>query len=77
MKKQLLSIFTVLSISTLLAQVPSPSWTISQNASFSITSAGHKFLDVVDANVVWLAGYNGVAPGQNVNWFSRTINGGT
>ena len=77
MKKQLLSILTVLSISTLLAQVPSPSWTISQNASFSITSAGHRFLDVVNANVVWLAGYNGVAPGQNVNWFSRTINGGT
>lgn len=77
MKKQLLSIFALLTVGTVVAQTPSPSWTITQNASFSITSAGHRFLDAVDANVVWLAGYDGTAPGLNYNWFSRTINGGT
>jgi photosystem II stability/assembly factor-like uncharacterized protein len=77
MKKQLLSIFAALTVSSVMAQVPSPSWTISQNASFTVTSAGHRFMDAVDANVVWLAGYDGTAPGLNYNWFSRTINGGT
>jgi hypothetical protein len=77
MKKQLLSVFATLAAGVVMAQIPSPSWTISQNASFSVTSAGHRFLDAVDANVVWLSGYDGVNAGRNYNWFSRTINGGT
>lgn len=77
MKKQLLSIFATLAASVAVAQIPSPSWTISQNASFSVTSAGHRFLDAVDANVVWLSGYDGQNASLNYNWFSRTINGGT
>jgi photosystem II stability/assembly factor-like uncharacterized protein len=77
MKKQLLSIFAALTIGSVVAQTPSPSWTISQNTNFSITAAGVRFLDVVDANVVWLTGYDGFAANRNYNWFSRTINGGT
>lgn len=77
MKKQLLSIFATLAASVVVAQIPSPSWTISQNASFSVTSAGHRFMDAVDANVVWLAGYDGANASRSYNWFSRTINGGT
>ena len=80
MKKQLLSIFAALTISSALAQTPSPSWTIAQNPSFTTATvpvAGTRFLDAVDANVVWLGGYNGNAANANYNWFSRTINGGT
>lgn len=77
MKKQLLSIFATLAVGTVLAQTPSPSWTISQNASFSVTSAGHRFIDAVSPSVVWLSGYDGVNAGLNYNWYSRTINGGT
>jgi hypothetical protein len=76
MKKQLFSILTALTVGTVLAQTPSPSWTISQNASFPITNAGHRFLDAVDANVVWLSGYDGINASRAYNWYSRTINGG-
>ena len=77
MKKQLLSFMVLLGLGTLTAQTPSPSWTISQNAAFTNTSVGIRFMDAVDPNVVWVVGYDGFAPNRNYNWFSRTINGGT
>lgn len=58
-------------------QNPSPSWSVTQNASFSITSAGIRFMDAVDQNVVWVVGYDGTAPSRNYNWYSRSTNGGT
>ena len=53
MKKTLLTILSLATIGTAVAQqVVSPSWTIAQNASFSLTSAGVRFLDAVDINNV-------------------------
>jgi photosystem II stability/assembly factor-like uncharacterized protein len=76
MKRKLLSIAAVLTVGSVFSQTPSPSWTISQNASFTVPAAGTRYLDAVDANVVWLAGYDGFAPNLNVGWYSRTIDGG-
>ncbi|MCE3228636.1 MAG: hypothetical protein K0S32_3187 [Bacteroidetes bacterium] len=77
MKKSLLSVLSLVTMGAAFAQTPSPDWTISQNASFTVTAAGTRFLDAVSSNVVWAVGYNGLAPSQNYNWCSRTINGGT
>jgi photosystem II stability/assembly factor-like uncharacterized protein len=77
MKKQLLTLLSCLGMGIVLAQTPSPSWTISQNAAFTNTSVGIRFMDAVDPNVVWVVGYDGFAPNRNYNWFSRTINGGS
>lgn len=77
MKKQLLSIFAALTVSSAIGQIASSSWSISQNAAFTPTSVGIRFMDAVDANVVWVTGYDGFAPRRNYNWFSRTLNGGT
>jgi photosystem II stability/assembly factor-like uncharacterized protein len=78
MKNSLLTFFGLAALGSAVAQqTPSPSWTISQNASFSITSAGVRFLDAVDQNTVWLLGYDGTAPGLDYNWWSKTTNGGT
>jgi photosystem II stability/assembly factor-like uncharacterized protein len=80
MKKQLLTIFSALMVGSAIAQVPSPSLT-NQDATFpnatSITFPGIKFLDAVDANVVWAIGYDAQAPNRNYNWWSKTTNGGT
>ncbi len=79
MKKQLLSIFAALATVTAIAQ-PSPSWNIPQNPQFTtgvVPVAGTRFMDAVDANVVWLSGYDGNFAGANYAWYSRTINGGT
>lgn len=80
MKKQLLSLFAALSVSAAVAQVPSPSLNLNQDAVFpnaaTITNPGIKFLDAVDANVVWTMGYDAAAPRRNYNWYSRSINGG-
>ena len=55
MKKTLLTTLGLACMTAAIAQqVPSPSWTITQNASFSITSAGIKFIDAVDINTVWV-----------------------
>ena len=60
MKKTLLTIFTaVLSLSA-FAQ-PSPSWTM-QNSNFPNTSAGIRYMDAVNPNVVWAIGYDGTGP---------------
>jgi hypothetical protein len=80
MKKQLLSIFSALMVGSVMAQVPSTSLT-NQDATFpnpfSVTNPGIKFLDAVDANVVWAIGYDAAAPARNYNWYARSINGGT
>lgn len=60
-----------------MAQTPSPSWTITQNAGFPLPSAGTRFLDAVSANDVWAVGYDGTAPSLDYNWYSKTNNGGT
>lgn len=75
MKKLLLTIGTV-AAGVMMAQTPSPSWTISQNAGFPQPSAGVRFLDAVSPNDVWAVGYDGTAPGLNYNWFAKTNNGG-
>jgi PKD repeat protein len=77
MKKSLLTVIGLATLGTAFAQVPSPSWTISQNAGFPIPSAGIRFMDAVDQNVAWVSGYDGTAPSRNYNWVSRTTNGGT
>lgn len=85
MKKQLLSIIAALTVGTAMAQlVPSTSWSTNQNALFPPSSAGGslpgvKFMDAVDANVVWVIGwdYGNGQTSRNYNWYSRTINGGT
>jgi photosystem II stability/assembly factor-like uncharacterized protein len=78
MKKQLLTLFAAITLSAAVAQQnPSPSWSITQNAAFTNTSVGIRFMDAVDQNVMWVIGYDGFAPSRNYNWFSRTINGGT
>jgi len=78
MKKQLLSIFAAISVSTMLAQVPAAVWATNQDAIYpsAVTSSGVKFMDAVDANVVWVIGRD-YANTRNYNWFSRTTNGGT
>ncbi|MDI1354356.1 MAG: T9SS type A sorting domain-containing protein [bacterium] len=82
MKRQLLSIIAALTVGTAMAQVPSTSWATNQNAVFAASSSvatnpGVKFMDAVDANVVWVIGTDWGAPSRNYNWYSRTINGGT
>jgi photosystem II stability/assembly factor-like uncharacterized protein len=61
--------------------VPSPSASINQNAIFpnppSVNFPGIRFMDAVDANVVWVIGQDLAAPRRNYNWYSRSINGGT
>lgn len=77
MKKQLLTLITALAVSSVFSQVViSPSWSISQNAAFTQTSTGIKFMDAPDPNVLWVTGYDGSSPNLNYNWFSRSINGG-
>lgn len=78
MKKTLLTTLGLACMTAAIAQqVPSPSWTITQNASFSITSAGIKFLDAVDINTVWVTGYNGFSVNANYNWYAKSTDGGT
>lgn len=76
MKKQFLSMFAAVAALSGMAQTPSPSWTINQSAGFTASISGTKYLDVLDANVVWAAGYDGQSPNMNYNWISHTTNGG-
>jgi hypothetical protein len=75
MKKQLFSIVAALSFGLAVAQ-PSPSWPTLQNTNYTVTAAGTRYLDAVDANVVWTCGYDGFNANRNYNWYSRSINGG-
>ena len=80
MKKTLLSIFAVIASMISLAQTTtSPSWTIVQNSNFPIVSAGIKYMDAIDPNVVWATGFDGsVSGGYNMAWcwVTRTGDGG-
>jgi len=79
MRKQLLSIFSAVIATAAIAQTPSPSFSTSQNTSFTMApSANCKFLDVVSANVVWGFGRSGAAgfTSRNYNDFTRTTNAG-
>lgn len=75
MKKNLLSLF-VLASAALSAQAPSPDWSTLQNTNFPQVAAGIRYLDAVDANVVWATGYDGFAGSRNYNWFTTTSDGG-
>ncbi|MGZ4117805.1 MAG: VPS10 domain-containing protein, partial [Bacteroidia bacterium] len=77
MKKSLFTICGALAVSAIMAQTPSPSWTITQNSNFPMVSAGTRFIDAVNPNVVWAVGYDGTAPSRNYSYFTRTTNGGT
>ena len=76
MKKKLLP-FLALGFTSLMAQTQSPDWTTIQNTNFPLPSAGVRYLDAVDANVVWATGYDGMTPSRNYNWFTNSIDGGT
>ncbi len=76
MKKQILYLSLALS-SFAKAQTPSPDWSVNQATNFPYVSAGTRYLDAVNSNVVWAIGYDGFAASRNYNSFSRTINGGT
>src|ERR1044072_2890884 len=81
MKKQLLSIFAAVAVGSVFAQVPATDWSTNQNAIFpaptSVTFPGVKFMDAVDANVVWIHGFDAQNPNRAYNWYSKTTNGGT
>src|SRR6476620_9599510 len=79
MKKQLLTLCAAVSVSALVAQNPAPNFNINQHAIYPTTVQfpGVKFLDAVDANVVWTVGYDLGAPNRNYNWYSKTVNGGS
>lgn len=78
MKKQLLSIVAAMAVGTVSAQSPSPDWSINQNAIFptALPNTGVKFMDAVDANVVWVTGWDLGALNRAYNWYSRSIDGG-
>lgn len=78
MKKQLLTILSAVSVSALFAQVPSVDWPTNQDAVFptTVVNSGVKFMDAVDANVVWVTGMDLAAPNRAYNWYSRSTNGG-
>lgn len=77
MKKSLLTIATVaLSVGAFAQATLSPFWNTVQNSNFTQPQAGIRFLDATDANNVWAIGYDGLAPGLNYNWFTRSTNGG-
>jgi len=76
MKKQLLTILSTGISALILAQTPSPFWSIIQNPMWPVTSGGVRYMDAVNQNVVWCTGYDGYAPGLAYNFFARTVDGG-
>lgn len=77
MKKNLLSL-CVLGCTSLIAQVPTPSaeWSTLQNTNFPQVAAGIRYLDAVNANVIWATGFDGLAGSRNYNWFTTSNDGG-
>lgn len=71
MKKQLLIISTLF-----LSVAANAQWT-SQATAFTTASRGISDVCAVDANVVWVAAYDGSATADTVQDFARTTNGGT
>jgi hypothetical protein len=51
-------------------------WT-QQNTNFTGTAIGVDEISVVDANTVWVKGFNGSGTGAKIRAFSKTTNGGT
>jgi photosystem II stability/assembly factor-like uncharacterized protein len=76
MKKNLLPFFVLIS-AALNAQSPSPDWSVLQNTNFPQIAAGIRYMDAVDANVIWATGYDGFAGGNNYNWVTTSSNGGS
>lgn len=76
MKKNLLSLFVLGSTSLIAQQVPSPEWSTIQNTNFPQVAAGIRYLDAVNANVIWASGFDGFAGGSNYNWFTTSVDGG-
>ena len=79
MKKTLLSIFGVAAcLAGFAQQTPSPSWTITQNSNFPIPSAGIRYMDAVNSNVVWATGYDGTTGNTSraYCWVTKTTDGG-
>ncbi len=58
------------------SRAASAQWTV-QNSNFSQASVGISSISIVDANTAWAPGYDGTAPLNGYNGFTRTTNGGT
>src|ERR1700752_3086676 len=76
MKKNLLYLGLFAS-SMVIAQTPNPDWSNLQATNFPQPSAGVRYLDAVNDNVVWATGYDGTSPSRNYSWFITSSNGGT
>jgi len=72
MKKLLLIICFIAATSSTFAQ----SW-VAQSSGFASPSRGISAFQVVDANTVWAYAYDGVTTTNNIQEFTRTINGGS
>ena len=77
MKKSLLILAASLLTLGASAQITYSTFWPTQNSNFSITSAGIKYMDVVNTNVVWAVGDDGTKPNANFNEFTMTNNAGT
>ncbi|UMQ40424.1 T9SS type A sorting domain-containing protein [Chryseobacterium sp. Y16C] len=72
MKRILLSVFMLITGSSVFAQY----WSV-QNTAFTTASRGISGLEVYDANTVWAFAYDGATSTNNVQEFTKTSNGGT
>ena len=61
--------------SSLIRSIETGTW-VDQASGFSTASRGLNYMDVVSANVVWAAAYDGVSPTTYIVEFTRTTNGG-
>lgn len=55
--------------------VPFGAW-IKQNSGFPAASTGVNHISIVDANIVWATGYDGVTPANPFQQFTKTTDGG-
>ncbi|HPS26121.1 MAG TPA: C10 family peptidase [Bacteroidales bacterium] len=53
-----------------------PSAWIKQNTGFAKSSRGIRNISIVNADVVWAAGYNGISSANPCQDFTKTVNGG-
>jgi len=63
-------------ISSVNSNVTETGTWIDQVSGFATASRGINYIDVLDANVVWAAAYNGLSPTTYIVEFTRTTNGG-
>ena len=54
---------------------PSGDW-ILQNTEFETQSTGINYISIANENVVWATGFDGTGTGQNMQQFTKTIDGG-